>query len=184
VLLVVPLVVIVPMAVSSLIWPYSGVRVPTTCRAEAMGEPVAVRVTVPGVGDGTLVASDGPSRVVAVAAADGHTAGGSAHVLAGDSVVFSVPIASRVVAAGVADGRVYLFDDKLGYFLDASTGIRLPRLFTADNYRGIYTSGGAEFVQTTFEVSAVGMDGRPFMAETLRFGAIVDGCMLASAVSD
>ena len=136
---------------------------------------------VHGYGEGTAIAADGPAAVVVVPGPDGRTAGGSLHLLAGDDVVFSVPVASRAVAAGIADGRAYLFDDKIGYFLDAATGIPVPRTFTVDNYRGLYMADGVEHVQTTFEVAFVGSPGPPIQAVALPFGVVVDGCLVASA---
>ncbi len=96
-------------------------------------------------------------------------------------VVFSVPVASRAVAAGILNGRAYVFDDKIGYFLDAATGRPVPRTFTVDNYRGLYMADGVEHVQTTFEVAFVGSPGPPFQAVGMPFGAVVDGCLVASA---
>jgi hypothetical protein len=172
--------VIGSMAVSMLASPFDGVAVPASCGQGPTAAPSTV-VAVPGHGMGTEIATNGVTSVVAVPGPGGRTAGGVALVLAGDVVVFSVPIQSRAVAAGISDGNVFLFDNAIGYFLDATTGIRLPRLFTADNYRGIYQSGGAEYVQTTFEVAAVGLRGQPLVVRSMPFGAIVDGCLLAVA---
>ena len=71
-------------------------------------------MTVPPLGDGLLLARDGETSVVVFPAADGSTIGANAVVLVGDTGVARVRIASRAVAAGIADGVVYLFDDKLG----------------------------------------------------------------------
>jgi hypothetical protein len=94
-------------------------------------------------------------------------------------LLLALPVTSRAFAAGIADGILYLFDDKIGFLLDARTGAPLPRLFESDNYRGLYESGGREYVQTSIEATAVGMGGRVFMSATLPFGAVVDGCLLA-----
>ena len=182
-LLVVGLLAILAVAAYALTAPYTSVAVPSACGGPDLPAPDTHRVTVPPLGDGILLARDGETSVVIFPAADGSTIGANAVVLVGDTGVARVRIASRTVAAGIADGVVYLFDDKLGNFMDATTGLRVPRLFTIDNYRGIYSSGGAEFVQTSMQVAGVGLAGRPFMAQALPFGAVVDGCLLASAVS-
>ena len=178
-LLVAGLLILGPLAAYALLSPFSGIAVPRAC-VPGGSDPASRAVVVPGHGDGTVIAADGPTSVVVVPALDGRTAGGSVHVLRGRDAIFSLPIASRAVAAGIADGRVYVFDDKIGHFLDATTGAPLPRVFTVDNYRGLYTSDGVDFVQTTFEVGFVGLPGVPFMARGMPFAAVVDGCLLAS----
>ncbi len=169
-----------PLVAYAVLSPYSGVPVPTACAGGTAG-PSPRLVTVPGQGEGTVIAADGPTTVVVVPAPDGRTAGGSVHLLAGGHVVFSLPVGSRAVAAGVGDGLAYLFDDKIGYVLGAATGLPLPRMFTVDNYRGLYLSDGVEHVQTSLEIAIVGSAGQPFVAHGLPFGAVVDGCLLATA---
>ena len=178
-LLVLALVVAVPMVGYALLSPFTGVPVPTEC-ADGMADPSPRTVDVPGHGEGTVIAADGLATVVAVPAPGGHTAGGSVHLIAGNDVVFSLPVTSRAVAAGVGDGRAYVFDDKIGYILAAATGAVLPRALTIDNYRGLYMAEGAEHVQTSLEIAIVGSAERPFLAHGLPFGAVVDGCLLAS----
>jgi hypothetical protein len=178
-LLVLSIVVAVPMVGYALLSPFTGVLVPASCAGGTAG-PSPRLVEVPGHGEGTAIAADGPATVVAVPAPDGHTAGGSVHLLAGDEVVFSLPVTTRAVAAGVGDGRAYVFDDKIGYVLAAATGAVVPRTLTIDNYRGLYTAGGVEHVQTSLEIAIVGSADRPFLAHGLPFGAVVDGCLVAS----
>lgn len=180
VLVLAAVLVVAPISVYALVSPYSSVPVPAACTGELAQATAANRVAVPGLGDGTLVAADGPVQVVAVPGPDGLTAGGTAAVLVGGAVAFRLPVASRTVDAGIADGVVFLFDDKIGYTLDPATGRPLPRWFESDNYRGLFTSGGVEYVQTSIEATAVGLGGRPFMTVTLPFGAVVDGCLVAS----
>jgi hypothetical protein len=171
--------VLVPISVYALVSPYSSAAVPSTCAGEAARATAANQVTVEGLGEGILVAQDGASQVVAVPGPGGSTSGGSAVVLRDGMVIARLPVASRTVDAGIADGIIYLFDDKIGFLLDATTGQPLPRLFESDNYRGLFTADGVEYVQTSIEATAVGLGGRPFMTRTLGFGGVVDGCLLA-----
>jgi hypothetical protein len=177
--LVVALVVIAPLVGYALLSPFTGVPVPATC-AGGTAVPSPRLVPVPGQGEGTVIAADGPSTVVAVPAPDGRTTGGSLNLITDGDVVFSLPVVSRAVAAGVGDGRAYLFDDKIGYILDAATGVPVPRALTIDNYRGLYMAGGVEHVQTSLEIAIVGSSGQPFVAHGLPFGAVVDGCLVAA----
>ena len=180
--LVVALLLIVPLVAFAVLSPFSGVQVPTTCAAGAAG-PSPQRVLVAGHGEGTVIAADGSSTVVVVPAGDGRTAGGSVHLVVDGDVVFSLPVQSRAVAAGVGDGRAYLFDDKIGYILGAATGIPVARLLTVDNYRGLYMADGVEHVQTSLEIAIFGSGGQAFVVHGLPFGAIVDGCLVASAIA-
>jgi len=175
--------VFVPISVYALVSPYSRVAVPATCAGEAAQATASSRLAVEGLGEGILVARDGPTSVVAFSRPGGGTPGGTAVVLRDGAVIARLPVASRTVDAGIADGIVYLFDDKIGFLLDAATGVPLPRLFESDNYRGLFTADGVEFVQTSIEATAVGLGGRPFMTRTLPFGAVVDGCLLAGGVT-
>ena len=178
-LLVIALVMTVPLVAYAILTPFSGVPVPTACDAGTTG-PSVRRIPVPGLGDGTVIAADGPTAVVVIPGPDGRTAGGSVHLVSAAGVAFSLPVGSRAVAAGVGDGRAYVFDDKIGYILDAATGEVVPRLLTVDNYRGLYMADGIEHVQTSLEIAIVGSSGQPFLTHGLPFGAIVDGCLVAS----
>ncbi|HEU0242800.1 MAG TPA: hypothetical protein VFQ75_02770 [Candidatus Limnocylindrales bacterium] len=180
-LLLVTLVVLVPMVGFAILSPFSGVPVPGAC-AGGSELPNARHASVPGHGEGTVIAADGPTTVVVVAGPDGRTAGGSVHVIAGGQAVFSLPVVSRAVAAGVGEGRAYVFDDKIGYVLGAASGLPEPRMLTVDNYRGLYMADGVEHVQTSLEIVIVGAPGQPFVVQGLPFGAVVDGCLVAAAV--
>ena len=139
--MLVVLLVIVPISVYALVSSYSSVAVPAACTGAAATVTAAHRVAVPGLGDGTLVATDGQTEVVAVPGLGGLTAGGTAAVLVNGAVVASLPIASRTVDAGIDDGVLFLFDDTIGFTLDPTTGQPLPRILESDNYRGLFTSG-------------------------------------------
>jgi hypothetical protein len=180
-LILAAVLVVAPISVYALVSSYSSVPVPAACTGAPAQSTAAHRVTVPGAGPpGIIVAADGRTQVVAVPGPDGSTAGGSALVVVDGSVAARLRIASRTVDAGIADGVVYLFDDKIGFTLDAATGTPLPRIFESDNYRGLFSTGGVEYVQTSIEVTAIGMGGRPFYRSTLPFGVVVDGCLIAT----
>ena len=181
-LLIIALLVVVPPVAYAVLTPYTGVPVPAACDAGTAG-PGPRPVSVPAHGEGTIIAADGPTTVVVVPAPDGQTAGGSVLLVAGGDVVFSLPIGSRAVAAGVGHGRAYVFDDKIGYILDSATGVPLPRLLTVDNYRGLYMADGVEHVQTSIDIAVLGSPGQPFVADSLPFGAVVDGCLVATAIA-
>jgi hypothetical protein len=70
---------------------------------------------------------------------------------------------------------VYLFDDKIGYMVDASTGERVHRLIETDNYWGLYMTGADRYLQTDAEIST--LFGRSlFSYQHLDFAGIAFGC--------
>ena len=73
---------------------------------------------------------------------------------------------------------MYLFDDKIGYLIDASTGERVHHLIETDNYRGLYVSGAARYLQMDAEIAT--LFGRSlFSHQHLDFTGIASGCYFA-----
>ena len=89
-----------------------------------------------------------------------------------------IGIASEAVVAAIRDGVVYLFDDKIGYMLDASTGERVHRLIETDNYRGLYASGADRYLQMDAEIATV-FGPSVFSYQHLDFAGIASGCYFA-----
>jgi hypothetical protein len=91
------------------------------------------------------------------------------------TVIDRIGIASEAVVATISDGVVYLFDDKIGYTLDASTGERVHGLVETDNYRGLYVSGADRYLQTDAEIAT--LLGRSLISyQHLDFAGIAFGC--------
>jgi hypothetical protein len=172
-----------PISIYALVSPFDSVAVPASCAGPELAATTAARVHLDGIGDGIRVASDGRTEVVAVLGPGGTVTGGEAVVMHDGNLVGQLAVTSRTVDAAVADGIVYLFDDKIGFLLDAQTGVPIPRLFESDNYRGLFVDGGADRVQTSIEATAVGLGGRPFFTATVPMSAVVDACLLASGAS-
>lgn len=176
------IVLVAPMialAVLALVSPYASTLIPASCSAAAPQMPADRDATVPGVGVGTLLASGGDTNVVVVTD-PGPTPAPTAYIVdtRAGKVIERLGIASEAVVAAISDGVVYLFDDKIGYMIDASTGERVHRLIETDNYRGLYVSGGDRFLQTDAEIST--LFGRSlFSFQHLDFTGIASGCFVA-----
>jgi hypothetical protein len=176
VVLVTPLVA---LAVLALVSPYASTAIPASCSASAPRMPADRAATVPGVGVGTLLASGADTNVVIVTD-PGKTPAMSAYMVdaRAGTVIGRLGIASEAVVAAIRDGVVYLFDDKIGYMIDASTGERVHRLIETDNYRGLYVSGAERFLQTDAEIATI--FGRSlFSFQHLDFTGIASGCYFA-----
>lgn len=179
VVVVVVVAVLIGCVVYAVASPYARVPVSAACTESAAAATAAAQTIVPGVGEGTRLATDGVTEVAVVTPGSGGTAASAIYVVTSGRVVARVPMASQAAAGAVEDGIAYLFDDKLGYVLDATTGASLPRLFETDNYRGLYTDAGVEYLQTDAEITAFGLAGVPFSSRIVRFGAMAYGCVVA-----
>lgn len=176
-ILLLPFPILIAIA---LLAPYGSAPVPTSCDQQAAHLPADRAATVPGVGLGTLLAGDG--RTSAIAVPDPATGApiGTVYIVdvQGHRVVWSLRLASHVVVAAISDGIVYVFDDKIGYMVQASTGQLVPKLFETDNYRGLYVSGGERVLQTDAEISTVALGGTVFSYRHLDFAGIAYGCFV------
>ncbi len=177
--LVVLVAPIVALAVLALVSPYASTAIPASCSAAAPRMPADRNVTVPGAGVGTLLASGADANVIVVTD-PGQTPSLTAYIVdtRTGQVVERIGIASGAVVATIRDGVVYLFDDKIGYMIDASTGERVHRLIETDNYRGLYSSGAGRYLQMDAEIATV--FGRSlFSYQHLDFAGIASGCYFA-----
>jgi len=170
---------IVTLTVIALVSPYASAAIPASCSSAAPRMPVDRDATVPGIGVGTLLASGADTNVVIVTD-PGRTPAMTAYIVdtSAGTVLGQLGIASEVVVAAIRDGVVYLFDDKIGYMIDASTGERVHRLIETDNYRGLYVSGAARYLQMDAEIAT--LFGRSlFSYQHLDFTGIAAGCYVA-----
>jgi hypothetical protein len=170
---------IVALAVLALVSPYASAAIPASCSAAAPQMPADRDATVPGVGVGTLLASGADTNVVVVTD-PGQTPALTAYIvdMRAGKVIEHIGIASEAVVAAIREGVVYLFDDKIGYLIDASTGERVHRLIETDNYRGLYVSGAARYLQMDAEIAT--LFGRSlFSHQHLDFTGIASGCYFA-----
>ena len=91
-------------------------------------------------------------------------------------VLWETSLASDAVVAAFDGGIVFLWDDKIGYAISASSGDPLGALVRSDNYRGIFLIGGSRYLQLDAEVTAVGLGGSIFSYHAFQVAGIIDGC--------
>jgi hypothetical protein len=128
---------------------------------------------VPGIGAAWLVAADSDAEVVFGL--------GTAYLLKlpGRSVLWQQSFASTEISAALQSGTAYVFDDKIGYFLNTTTGDVQRHIVESDNYRGLFASGSASRVQTDMVYSALGPGASLTLHLHLDFAVIADGCVIA-----
>jgi hypothetical protein len=170
---------VVALAVLALVSPYASTLIPASCSAAAPQMPADRDATVPGVGVGTLLASGADTNVVVVTD-PGRTPALTAYIVdtSAGKVIERLGIASEAVVAAIDDGVVYLFDDKIGYMIDVSTGEPVHRLIETDNYRGLYVSGADRYLQTDAEIATL-LGRSLFSYQHLDFTGIASGCYFA-----
>jgi hypothetical protein len=91
------------------------------------------------------------------------------------------------VSAAVDDGIVYIYNDKLGYLLDARTGEFVETILLIDNYGGLSESDlpvisrastGHWYMETSAVISSWGTDGTVKSRPQLTFYGIARGCFI------
>jgi hypothetical protein len=157
--------------------PYSSVVVPPGC-AQAVVVPPGPTVDIDGHGPGVLLADAGDRAVVIGVASSPSPRPLAAYLIdrATSRVLWETSLASDAVVAAFDGGVVFLWDDKIGYAISASTGDPLSALVRSDNYRGIFMIGDSRHLQLDAEVTAIGLGGTVFSHREFHVAGIVDGC--------
>jgi hypothetical protein len=159
--------------VTTLLAPYSSRPIPTDCTSGTAHISADRILQVPGIGAAWLVTADSDSEVA--------FGSGTAYLLKlpGRSVLWQQSFASGEISAALHSGTAYLFDDKIGYFLNTTTGEFQRHIVESDNYRGLFASGSARRVQTDMIYSALGPGASLTLHLHLDFAVIADGCVVA-----
>ena len=154
------------------------VALPPSCPRESSAHAFPT-ATVPGTRiKGAVIARGGPFKVIDARPATGSSVAGTVYVVAASSrVTRQVPLDSDMAVAAIRGRYVYLYNDKIGYVIDARTGRSAPSWVEFDNYRGLYEGDGQRRVQTQATITLVG-PSLGIMRNTLSFTGIVEGCAI------
>ena len=157
--------------------------------------PAQLAYALPAVGTGILLASDSQSAVV-VMIDSGQPPFPSILYLVHKSdnrIIQRMGFNNDVVSATIVDGILYIYNDKLGYVLDARTGELEPDFLLIDNYGGLSesdrpiisrASSGHWYLETTAIISSWNIDGTVRSRPRLTFNGIARGCFIAGATHD
>ena len=159
--------------VTTLLAPYSNRPIPTNCSSGSTHIPADRILAVPGIGAAWLVAADHDAEVV--------FGSGTAYLLKlpQGSVLWQQSFASGEISAALQSGVAYVFDDKIGYFLDTTNGEAKRHIVESDNYRGLFTSGGTRRVQTDMVYSVIGPGASLTLHLHMDFAVIAADCVVA-----
>ena len=161
--------------------PYDAKAIPATCTTAAAQFPASRTYDLPGLGTGVVVTGDSSTAVVLIGNYGSNPFAAHVYVVdrATNSVIRSFEFSNDEVAASIQDGVVYLFNDAIGYFFEASTGAKVPSIVESDNYREVYASGGQRYLQTSFAYYSLGPGLTAVWNRQLTMGAVADGCVIS-----
>jgi hypothetical protein len=162
------------------VFSYSSVPIPAPCTGAVSQLPSSLDYAVPHVGTGTLLTSDATSTVVVMADYGKSPLTSTAFLIrkSDNTILWQATFNNDIVDAAFTGGMLYLYNDKIGYFIDENTGEPAHFLFTFDNYRGVYASGGTQYIQTDLELSGLRADGTFVSHLRTDMKSIAFGCLI------
>jgi hypothetical protein len=159
---------------------YGSAPIPSSCTGTVSHLPSSLDYTLPNIGTGALLASDATSAVIVMTDYSKSPLISTVYLMrkSDNTILHSFTFGNDIVDAGIADGMLFLYNDKIGYFLNVDTGEDAHFLFTVDNYRGLYTSGNARYIQTNLEISGIKSDSEIVSHLKMNMKSIVFGCLI------
>ncbi|QBD75936.1 hypothetical protein EPA93_07905 [Ktedonosporobacter rubrisoli] len=97
---------------------------------------------------------------------------------ASERIIQTFDFHNDIVDAGFDGDTLYLFNDKLGYFVDTKSGAQLHNILETDNYRGLFESNGNRFVQSDITVSAITSTWHLIVRHHFHMSSVAYGCYL------
>jgi hypothetical protein len=152
--------------------------------------PVQLAYTLPGVGTGVLLTSDAQSAVMVMIDASQPPFPSSVYLInrSDNKMIRGMGFNNDVVSGTIQDGTLYLYNDKLGYLMDARTGEFEEDFLLIDNYGGLTetdrpfisrASDGHWYMETTAVISSWNINGTVKSRPDLTLNGIARGCFIA-----
>jgi hypothetical protein len=169
----------------------TSVQLPESCnRFSGSPHPAPARAyELPGTGTGVLVAGSEETAVVAMIDYTRAPYPSTVYVVnrSDNRTLRRMDFVDDTIIATVDSGMVYLYNDKLGYFLNARTGERERKFLLIDNYGGLSdsenpvlhgASGGRRYLETTAVISSWSTDVTVRSRPRLTMNAIAYNCFV------
>jgi hypothetical protein len=150
----------------------TNVQLPASCNGfDSSPHPVsALAYEIPGTGTGVLIAGNEQTAVVAKVdyTRPPYPSTVSVVTRSDNRILRRMDFADDTIIATIDNGIVYLYHDKLGYFIDARTGAPVKNFLIIDNYGGLSASDrpvlpgateGRRYLETTAMISSWSIDG-------------------------
>ena len=96
-----------------------------------------------------------------------------------NKIIQSLQFNNDIIGAAIDDGVLYIFNDKIGYIIHTDDGEFVKKIFSIDNYRGIYISNNNTDMQTTLEISVLNNDGSVLSHRQMNMSCIAYGCLIS-----
>lgn len=169
----------------------TSVQLPESCNGFS-GSPrpaPAPAYEIPGTGTGVLVAGSEQTAVVAMIDYTQAPYASSVYVVnrTDNRTLRRMDFPDDTIIAAIDSGIVYLFNDKLGYLIDARTGQPEETFLKIDNYGGLSASdrpviadpfGRRRFLETSAVISSWSTDGTVRSRPRLTMNSIAYNCFV------
>ncbi len=169
----------------------TSVLLPESCSGFSGGpHPApALAYELPGTGTGVLVADSEETAVVAMIDYSGAPYPSTVHIVnkSDNRTLRRLDFPDETIIETIDGGIVYLYNDKIGYFLDARTGAPEKKFLLIDNYGGLSDSdrpflpgafGERRFLETSAVISSWSVDGTVRSRSRLTMNGIANNCFV------
>ncbi|MCK9581151.1 MAG: hypothetical protein M0Q92_12010 [Methanoregula sp.] len=170
----------------------TSVLLPESCTGFDNSRPhptPALAYELPGTGTGVLVAGSEETAVVALIDYTRAPYPGTVYIVnrSDNRTLRRMDFPDDTIIATVDSGMVYLYNDKLGYFLNARTGAPEKKFLLIDNYGGLSdserpvlagSSEGRRYLETTAVISSWSTDGSVRSRPHLTMNAVAYNCFV------
>jgi hypothetical protein len=194
-------IVLVLFIISYLVLPLFdrvSVQLPEVCDEDSgsFNPPPALAYTLPNnVGTGVLITVNAQFALVAVIDYKYPPFPSTVFLVnkSDNRIIKSMAFDNDIISAAIDGDTLYLYNDKLGYFIDARTGELESNLLTMDNYGGLSesdrpiisaASSGHWYMETTAVISSWNVDGSVKSRRYLTFNGIALGCFINGNTND
>ena len=175
----------------------TSVQLPASCNGfNSTHQPAsALAYELPGTGTGVLVAGNEQTAVVAMIDYTRPPYPSTVSIVNRNDnrILQRMDFADDTVIATIDDGTIYLYHDKLGYFIDARTGAPEKNFLLIDNYGGLSASDrpvlpgaseGRRYLETTAVISSWGFDGTVRSRQHLTMNSIAYNCFVNGSTGE
>jgi len=149
----------------------------------------ALAYELPGTGTGVLVAGSEQTAVVAIIDYTRAPYPGTVYIVnrSDNRTLRRLDFPDDTIIATIDNGRVYLYNDKRGYVLNARTGAPEKTFLKIDNYGGLSASenpvfsgatDGRRYLETTAVISSWSTDGTVRSRSRLTMNAVAYNCFV------
>jgi len=169
----------------------TSVLLPESCNGFSgnMHPNPALTYELPGTGTGVLVAGSEQTAVIAMIDYTRAPYPSTVYIVnrSDNLTLRRMDFPDDIIIATIDRGIVYLYNDKLGYFLNAKTGERERRFLLIDNYGGLSdsrspvlpgASSERRYLETTAVISSWSTDGTVRSRPRLTMNALAYNCFV------